>query len=238
MSAPSYKYSPSERVSTRAPVNRLDYVVNACEGKRVLDLGALDETARESKSQDNWLHARIGNVAASVIGIDASDQLPPGGLDTGFSRILRADVYELTREVAPGCEVVIAGELFEHVPDAVALLSHLRETFPACRIIATTPNATGLTNVLLALTRRESMHRDHVAIFSHKSLATVARRAGCGAYKIVPYRVDYPEALGRHVGAKRSAIRAIKISINSAESLFPLLANGLILDVDPRNVRQ
>ncbi len=236
MRAPIYNYIPSERVETCKPVNRLDYIERACMGKCVLDLGALDETARASKDQTNWLHARIGKVATSLVGVDNSDQLPDVGLATGFSRIIRADVYKMTCDIAPGCDVVVGGELLEHVSDAVSLLDHLRVTFPTCRIIATTPNATGLTNVLLALTRRESMHRDHVAIFSHKSLATVAYKAGFSAFRIIPYKVDYPEAMERDPGAKRNAIRALKLSVNSVESLFPLLSNGLILDIDPQTM--
>ena len=65
------------------PVDQLDYVAKVCRGRDVLDIGCLDATAHAKRDTAHWLHGRIGTVAASVIGVDLSDQLPDGGLVTG-----------------------------------------------------------------------------------------------------------------------------------------------------------
>ena len=227
------EYTASERLSIGRPVDRLDYITEACKGLRVLDLGAMDETAIQSKAHSQWLHARIAEVAQAIVGVDNSSLIPTGGYDTGFSTIHRGDVYALSPDMMPDCEIIVAGEILEHVSDPVGFLAHIQSTFPASRLIATTPNATGLTNVLLAPFLRESMHKDHVAIFSYKSLNTIAVRAGYENFIVRPYRVDYPEALSRTDGLARTSIRALRASVNAVSILVPLWSNGFILDARP-----
>ena len=73
--------SPFARLFVAKPVNRYDYVVEACRGERVLDLGAYDETEvhRQGTSFYRWLHADIAAVAHEVLGVDASETLRLAG---------------------------------------------------------------------------------------------------------------------------------------------------------------
>src|ERR1700742_5339720 len=70
-------YSPFEKLSIARPVDRLDFVASCCVGKRVLDLGAYDETevSKLQHSSWRWLHAEIAARASSVVGVDSADSV-------------------------------------------------------------------------------------------------------------------------------------------------------------------
>lgn len=234
MPGPSLRYLPLERLRLGATVARLPYLVERCRGRRVLDLGGYDETALAKQDTEHWLHGRIAAVAAEVLGIDSATALPPEGVRTGpRSRIVRGDVAALTRDQLDGrdFDVIVAGELIEHLPDTLAFFRQLRALFPGKEFLATTPNATALSNVLLGCLARESNHPDHLQVYSYKTLNTLCLRAGFEAWELRTYHVYFTEMALRSRGVRRLAVGAAEKLVNLGESLFPLLAGGLVLDV-------
>jgi hypothetical protein len=217
-------------------VDRLTFVAQACRGKRVLDLGAMDETAYERKcGQGTWLHERIAAVAAAVVGVDSSPLVPAEGLATGTNaRILRGDVDRLDELLASldfAPEVVVAGELIEHVPSPLAFLQSLSAS-PRLRgatLVLTTPNATAVHNVAVGLLSRESTHHDHLCILSFKTLHTLCRRAGLAGVEIVPYRSAFIEMRARNGGLRGALVAMGEKAVNGVEWLFPLLSFGWIV---------
>ena len=89
-------------------------------------------------------------------------------------------------------EVIVAGELIEHLPGPLAFLESIvrMERLRGATLILTTPNATAAHNVAIGLLSRESTHHDHLCILSFKTLnipcviARFSRR-----WDIVPYYV-------------------------------------------------
>jgi len=229
-------YTPFEPVGSRRPVDKFPFVTALCAGRSVLDLGAYDETAVDVKQgTGEWLHGAISSVARQVVGIDNSPLLTEGGLKTGeHSVIVRGDICRLQSISLVGRpDVIVAGELIEHLPDALAFLRQFGEDprFRGARLVLSTPNACSLHNVILGLCGRESTHRDHVAIHSYKTLATLLRQATLTDYEIIPYHVRFSEsALAAH-GHKRLAIRVFERAVNALESAFPLLSGGWIVTV-------
>ncbi|HEY7065106.1 MAG TPA: methyltransferase domain-containing protein [Chloroflexota bacterium] len=231
---PHLEYTPLEPLAVPRPVRRVAYVAAQCRGKAVLDLGCYDETALLKRGTHHWLHGEIARVARSVLGVDNSDAIGPEGVVTGpSSRIVRGDASDLERLVrGVEVEVIVAGELIEHLPNTVAFLAELRRLFPGRALLATTPNATSLTNLLLGAVRRENNHRDHLQVYSFKTLNTVCRRVGFASWTIVPYYIYYTEMGLRSGPIVRPLVRAAETVVNGGEFLFPLLAGGLILHVD------
>ena len=232
------RYSPLERLIVSRPVDRIGYIRDACAGRKVLDLGAMDETAWQAKrGRGTWLHEEIGRSASRVDGIDNSALVPAQGLRTGpNSMIWRGDVGDPERMLA-GLEeppdVVVAGELIEHVENP---LQFLKRFAAAARLsgktfILSTPNATALHNVLIALMRRESTHHDHLCLLSYKTLNTLCIRAGFAEWEIIPYFARFTEMQERHTGVARLAVRAAERMVNAFEWLFPLLSFGYILRI-------
>ena len=90
------KYETLERLTVPPPVERVSFIAGLCRGRRVLDIGCLDETALLKQDTSHWLHRRIGDVAKEVVGIDSSDSLSHDGLVTGpSSRILKGNGVDL-----------------------------------------------------------------------------------------------------------------------------------------------
>ncbi len=139
------------------------------------------------------------------------------------------------RAVLPGDfvpDVIVAGELIEHLPNAGVFFIQLKELFPGKVLLASTPNATSLTNVVLACVSRESNHHDHVQVFSYKTLNTLCVRAGFSKWKLVPYRVYYTEMALRNRGLRRALVHGAEAVIGTLERIFPLLSLGMLLHVD------
>ena len=148
------------------------------------------------------------------------------------ARIIRGDVTRLEQLAVPdSIETIVAGELLEHLPHPLGFLSDLHALFPGRNLVLTTPNATSLTNALLALAARESSHCDHLQVFSYKTLNSLCLRAGFKEWEIIPYQVRFTELVLRSQGVRRSMVNAVQWLVNLGERMFPLLAGGLILDV-------
>jgi len=232
----SLQYVPLEALPIARPVDRIPYIAAACAGLRVLDFGAMDETAWNSKrGQGVWLHEEIARTASHVDGIDNSDLIPATGLVTSANSIIRrgdiTDPQRLTAELPQVPDIVVAGEIIEHLENPLAFLRRLAQTpeLSGKTLILSTPNATAIPNVLIGLARRESAHPDHLCIFSYKTLTTLCRRAGFADWEIVPYYSRFSEMQLRHSGLARVAIRAVQAAVNGLEWLFPLLSFGYIV---------
>lgn len=236
---PRLQYKPLERVAVPRPVNRLDYLTAICAQRRVLDLGAMDETAWQAKrGQGTWLHEEISRTALEVVGIDNSALVPDEGLRTAPNAVIkRGDVRDPERVVgalerAP--DVIVAGELIEHLENPLQFLKRFAASarLAGKTLVLTTPNSTALHNVLIGLALRESTHHDHLCIFSYKTLVTLCTRAGFTRWEILPYFARFTEMQQRHRGLARLAVVAAERTINLFEWLFPLLSFGYIVRIE------
>jgi hypothetical protein len=235
---PQLKYTPLERLRVARPVDRIEFIARACARSRVLDLGAMDETAWSSKhGRGAWLHEELGGSALAVDGFDNSALVPAEGLRTGANAtIRRGDITDPEPVVAAlefTPDVVVIGELIEHLENPLQFLRRLAaiERLSGKTLILSTPNATALHNVLIGLAQRESTHQDHLCILSYKTLATLCTRAGFLDWEIIPYYSRFTEMQQRHFGLTRLAVRATQRVVNLFEWLFPLLSFGYIVRI-------
>lgn len=228
--------SPFAKLVVAKPVDRYDYVVDACRGERVLDLGAYDETEvhRQGSGSYRWLHADLAVVADEVLGVDAAEVLLSSGQieTTQGTKILYGLVEDLDDIIASfRPTVIVAGELIEHTQDTLGWLSKVAVVSPGVRLLATTPNATGIINLVLAFLRRELAHPDHTQVYSYRTLWTLAGRVPMSEYRIVPYYYN------RHLFYERvpkwcAPIVTLldRVLLRPVQRLFPLTSTGLILD--------
>lgn len=236
MPRPRLAYTPLERIAVARPVDRIEYLRRCCASKVVIDLGALDETAFAAKrGSGTWVHEEIAKVAARVIGLDNSDRVPPQGLTTGPRSVIYRgaveDLPNLLRDQNCKPDVIVAGELIEHIASPLEFLRLLRLQ-PELRgktILITTPNATALHNVLVGLASRESTHPDHLCVLSFKTLNTLFSRADFPEWAIMPYYARFTEMKERQRGMARSFVTASERLINAGEWLFPILSFGWIV---------
>jgi len=237
-SAQRLEYTPLERLAVAHPVDRIAFIARACDRARVLDLGAMDETAWQKKrGRGTWLHEEIAKSALRVDGIDSSALVPAEGLRTAPNACIRrgdiTDPAGLVAALGEAPDVVVAGELIEHLDNPLQFLQRLAhiERISGKTLILSTPNATALHNVLIALARRESTHQDHLCVLSYKTLTSLCRRAGFRSWEIIPYFARFTEMEERQRGLGRLAVRLAERIVNLFEWLFPLLSFGYIVRV-------
>lgn len=234
--APSYV--PLERLPVPRPVDRIPFVRQECKGKKVLDLGAMDETAfAAKKGRGTWLHEEIAEVAVQVMGIDNSPLVPAGGMRTGEKsaihpgNIMQLGAWLNANNFSP--DVIVAGELIEHLENPLMFLKGIKEVdqLRGRTLILTTPNATALHNCLIGLLSRESTHHDHLCIFSFKTLYTLCSRSGFTSWEILPYTARFTEMRERNAGLTRTMVSGGEKIINGLEWLFPMMGFGYIVKV-------
>jgi hypothetical protein len=233
--APTLNYTSLERIKSPPAVDKLSWLTEECRGQFVLDLGAYDETAIGAKyGTPWWLHGRLASSARRVVGVDNSKAIPEEGLRTSAtSVILRGDVYEVgALDLDERPDIVIAGELIEHLPDGVAFLRAIamEPSLAGARLILTTPNAACAYNAIVGLVGRESTHEDHLAIYSYKTLHTVCARAGLVHVDLIPYYTRFPEMALTTSGAMRASVIGFQRAVNVIERFCPLLSGGWIVN--------
>jgi len=232
------RYTPLERLSVPHPVDRIAFIARSCAGLNVLDLGAMDETAWFAKrGRGTWLHEEISRKALRVDGVDSSAQIPVEGLRTGPNATIRrgdiTDPKRLVAELEESPDVVVAGELIEHLENPLQFLRQFTaiDRLSGKTLILSTPNATAFHNFLIGLVRRESTHHDHLCILSYKTLVTLCTRAGFSGWEITPYFSRFTEMQARHSGLSRFAVRIAERIVNAMEWMFPLLSFGYIVRI-------
>ncbi|GAA2134033.1 hypothetical protein GCM10009760_10860 [Kitasatospora kazusensis] len=226
---------PLARLRVPRPVDRYQRVGELSRGRRVLDLGAYDETEVDNEHDTSWrwLHAEIAAVAADCLGVDASEKVRAQGTvrtacDTSIVYGTVEQLDHIVEDFKP--ELIVAGELVEHTQDTLGWISRLAELTPGTRFVATTPNTTSVVNLLLALLGRESCHPDHLQVYSFRTLSTLSGRAPLHDITVRPYYYDPHLFRARAPRAAVPLVAGANLVLRAVQRLFPLLSCGLILE--------
>ena len=160
------------RIPMVASVNRVQYILDHCVGKRVLHLGC------------NWpvgyLHKSIAVVAHKLYGVDIS---VPDGLDDD-SLCVHAnldsyiEVHGLTESLKDqNIELILCAEILEHLGNPGNLLNRLKDL--QCSILITVPNAFSRAGYYHATSGAvEAVNPEHVAYYSYHTLKVLVERYG------------------------------------------------------------
>ena len=134
------KFSQGLYVKTSGPEkeidNRLDYIIRYATGKKVIHVGCVDHIPLiEEKIKNNqWLHKRIEEVAQKQVGIDINRE----GITLVKEKFGYPNVYyeDIASNEPPGnfiqeerWDVMILGEILEHVNDPVHFLQQLKAKY-------------------------------------------------------------------------------------------------------------
>ena len=171
-------------------VDRVAFILKHCEGKRVLEFGAsgpLTEQIRKVAADYRGVDRAHAHVAGCVLEhgiyrcvtgcvygfdldaiIDEDDALPPYGW------------YQLP-------EVIICGEVLEHLGNPQWFLTRLKRQYPGVGVIVTVPNAFAAIGHSWIAKGIENVNADHVAWYSPKTLSVLLERAGYGVGELFFY---------------------------------------------------
>lgn len=227
-------------------VDRIEWLMQRCRNKSVIHVGFADTGFREQQQRSNrWLHAHLNTVSAELVGIDTD----PTGVNAAIADGYEAHVADCTDPAAVSAlglapaEVVVAGEVIEHVDAPGPFLDGLRML---CRsdgqLIITTPNAYGLANPISALLLgAEINHPDHVVMFTWRTLTELLRRHGWQVVESATY-VPAVRRDDRSGWFSSGWLRSLGAQVTlSLERLLgrlgrPFCADGLIVVASPMSV--
>lgn len=163
--------------------DRVSYLCRRARGKLVLDIGIVEHFADATRSEQ-WLHGQLQTVAKKCIGVDILEREIAELAKRGFD----ARLVDLTREsLNEKFDVIIMGELVEHIDAPGALLTNIRSMLESNGVlIVTTPNP-WYANVMLKNVFGETVFTDsadHVAWYDASTLHELANRHGLELAKI------------------------------------------------------
>ena len=189
----------------------LGYAETLVRGKRVLDIGVVSHSARYF-DQAGWRHGRISRAASYCLGLDILAPLVEELRQRGFN--VRCVDATSEADLGERFEIVFAGDVIEHVDNAVALLRFGgRHLAPGGRLYVTTPNP--FSRKFYRQFRREGVmvtNLDHVAWISPTMALEIGRRAGL---RLEAYHLAKPYA-----GLNR-ALHRLLWRFTPAEYAFP-----------------
>ena len=170
------------RLPKASLVQRIPHVAELVRGKSVVHVGFVDAGYQEMQaSAGTWLHAHLGRAATHLVGIDLDVEGVERATAEGYEAYV-ADCRDPDAVDALGLEpadVVVAGEIIEHLDDPGSFLDGLHRLMrPGGELILTTPNASGLLNGFAAMAGAEINHPDHVILFSWRTLTNLMARHG------------------------------------------------------------
>lgn len=167
-------------------MGRTVYLQQVLAGRSVIHVGCVDhgpEHAAARIAKDVWLHQKLCQVASPCAGVDIdaegvrylSETL--GLAEVYCADLARQDVSDLKSR---HWDVLLLGELVEHLDDPVAFLTGVRQRYGGCigSLLATVPNAFAWDNLRQAMQGKERINTDHRYWFTPYTLAKVLIRAG------------------------------------------------------------
>lgn len=174
---PEYVAKMMHDVPETTVVDRAKFILERCAGKRVLEFGA-----------SGALHTLIRAQASEYLGVDrhGGDRVRAFDLDDVSFPGLPCPGVTISGEDGVGLgtfhpsmpEVIVCGEVLEHLANPGYFLERLRAQFADIPVIISVPNA--FTEVGLKHIRDgvENVNRDHVSWYSYRTLRTLLERVG------------------------------------------------------------
>lgn len=173
----------SERIKL---VQRVDFIKQACDRKKVLHLGCTNFPFTEDAIAKNMLlHSELADIAAVLYGFDFDDE----GLNilrsAGSDHLFKADLENLEAvDLNETFDVIIAGEMIEHLTNPGRFLTGIQRFMNSeTKLIITTVNAYCAMRFLIYGLRgrggrNEPVHPDHVSYFSYSTIKLLIEKSG------------------------------------------------------------
>lgn len=164
---------------------RVETLVDAVPSKAtILDLGCVQHDA-EKESNNDWLHGRLVDMDADVLGVDYLAEEVEKLNAQGYN-VEQADVEQM--DLGRQFDVVVAGELIEHLSNIGDFLESVQNHLSADgQFILTTPNPWAFHRFKQALLQDDvNANPEHTCWLDERTIKQVFARHG-----FETSRVDY-----------------------------------------------
>lgn len=169
---------------------RKEKIMELCVGKNVLHLGFIQHHNLYEKkiAEGDWLHEKINSVASYLVGIDyLKDDVnvirDKYGYDVYYADV--TDIEDMRRvkdHINMSIDVIVCGELIEHVDNPGIMLENLKFFMDTDTIlIITTPNPFSYHRMKLMMNGNyecEWLNKEHVSWYSYQTLKQLLDRKG------------------------------------------------------------
>lgn len=173
-------------------VDREETIIDLCTDKRVLHLGCIDFPLLDFRLKSGtWLHGKLMKVTRELVGIDnARNDIEFLKKKYEINNVICIDVEEISKYESKPFEVIVAGEIIEHLSNPGLFLEGIKHLISKNGIfIFTTINAYCLRRFIRIPFGIESVHPDHKFYFSHSTLTSLIERNGFKIKKRFNYRL-------------------------------------------------
>jgi len=162
----------------KAPVNRTEFILSKCQGKKVLDLGCVQHSFEMATKNPNWLHKKLYNVAQYVLGIDYLKEDVKKLKELGFN-IICGDVAEPI-PLDEKFDIIIAGNIIEHLLNFKGFFDNLKSWLsPGGEVLISTPNPFYIDQFFyIAFKKSIFISPEHICWFDPVVLNQLAERFG------------------------------------------------------------
>lgn len=220
-----------QRLPREGPVDRHEALVEAVRGRRAVHVGFVDELMGSKIAADVWLHARLAEAAVSLVGLDADEEGVAAARAAGYeAHVVDAQSADAVRALGlERADVVVAGELIEHLDAPGPFLRAMREL--ADELVLTTPNAYRLLNFLAPLSGSELIHPDHTAWHSPATLRRLCDLSGWEVTGIAYYHNPVRRTLSGGLRARLSGrlANAARRLLRRINSVLPYWGDGMVV---------
>jgi len=153
-------------------------ILELAQNKRILNVGAAGNASDYAQiGMEQWLHAKLGQVAAALVGLDLDPR------EISVARNMGYDIHYgncETENLGQKFDLIVMADVLEHVGNpTLALQNMFRHLDHEGKIVITTPNATFLGNILNGLLRRgPNVYWDHVQLYTPENIQALCDREG------------------------------------------------------------
>ncbi len=155
--------------------NRVDFILNYCEGKNVLHVGFSDHPFTLKKLEDKTLlHLSLKQAAGKVLGVDNNENSINQYVDiTGDKDVCLCDITSSYPETiaSSNYDIILFSEVLEHLKCPGEAIDVLHKTFVnGTQVLVTVPNYMAIDNMAASFNKTETIHPDHYWYFSPYTL--------------------------------------------------------------------
>lgn len=208
-------------------LDRETFLLEQCRGKAVLHLGCADSPyTRERVESKTLLHVKLAQEAKCIVGIDLDRGAVSHLQDLGVSTVKVGNAERLEEfDHQSTYEVIVAGEILEHLPNPGRCLLQAKKLLSANGVIAiSVPNAFSAKSMLRVALGIELVHPEHVCYYSPATLHRLAAMHGLEC-QIAGFYASRAQRL--HVRLLDSIV------LGWARTFLPQCSEGLLALLEP-----